>query len=199
VRRFKRYLAGGSAANDQLTALAGAALLLVLAVEGATLLRINALLTVHAFVGMLLIPVVALKLASTGWRAVMYYRGSPDYLRRGPPHTVLRVFLAPVVVLSTIVLFATGVALLALGQTHGALVGLHQASFLVWLPATGLHALAHLGKLPGRLFRRVPRLAVRAASLGAAVVAGAVVAVATLPAADHLQDAVSAPLAIDAH
>jgi len=60
--------AGGSAGNRQLTALVAAILVLLLAIEGATLLRLGSLLTVHAFVGMLLIPIVALKLASTGWR-----------------------------------------------------------------------------------------------------------------------------------
>ena len=37
-------------------------LLLLLAVEGVTLLQIGSLLSVHAFVGMLLIPIVAPKL-----------------------------------------------------------------------------------------------------------------------------------------
>ena len=54
----KRLLAGGSTGNGQLTAVVAAVLLVLLAIEGATLLQIRALLTVHAFVGMLLIPVV---------------------------------------------------------------------------------------------------------------------------------------------
>jgi hypothetical protein len=191
IRKLRRYLSGGSAGNEQLVAFVGAALLLVLAVEGATLLRITSLLTVHAFVGMLLIPIVALKLAGTGWRMFRYYRGSEEYVRRGPPQLVLRVLVAPVVVLSTVVLLATGVALLALDRTQGTLVGLHKASFLVWLPATGVHVLAHLAKLPSRLVKRFPGLGLRLATLGAVVVAGAAVAVVTLPAADHLQDGVS--------
>ena len=116
---IKRVFPGGSDGNEQLTAITAAALLLLLAIEGATLLRIQSLLTVHAFVGMLLIPVVALKLASTGWRMLRYYRNEPDYVRRGPPHIVLRALVAPVIILSTLVLFATGVALLALGETRG--------------------------------------------------------------------------------
>ena len=73
--RIKRLLAGGSAGNQQLTAVMGAVLLLLLAIEGATLLHLRSLLTVHAFVGMLLIPLVALKLASAGWRMLRYYLG----------------------------------------------------------------------------------------------------------------------------
>ena len=83
--RIGRMRAGGSAGNRQLTALVAAILVLLLAIEGATLLRLGSLLTVHAFVGMLLIPVVALKLASTGWRMLRYYLGADEYTRHGPP------------------------------------------------------------------------------------------------------------------
>jgi pilus assembly protein TadC len=87
---------GGSAGNEQLTAIVATILIVLLAVEGATLLNVRSLLTVHAFVGMLLIPVVALKLGSTGWRMLRYYRRREKYVRRGPPHVALRVLVAPV-------------------------------------------------------------------------------------------------------
>src|SRR3954466_14198628 len=109
--RLKRHFVGGSAANEQLTAIVAALLILLLAVEGATILRIGSLLTVHALVGMLLIPVVALKLASTGWRALRYYTRAEEYVERGPPHVLLRALVAPLVVISTVVVFGTGVAL----------------------------------------------------------------------------------------
>src|SRR5947208_401433 len=171
--RLKRLFTGGSAGNEQLTLALAALLLVLLAVEGATILQIGPLLTVHAFVGMLLIPVVVLKVASTGWRLVRYYRGGEEYVLRGPPHVALRVLVAPVLLLTTVIVFATGVALLALGQTHGTLVGLHKASFVVWLGAAALHVLAHLLPLP-RLWRlRPPGLALRAALVAASVIAGA--------------------------
>ena len=81
---IRRLLAGGSTGNEHLTAAVAAVLLLLLAVEGATLLRLQPLLTVHAFVGMLLIPVVALKFASTGWRMLRYYGGGAEYVGRAP-------------------------------------------------------------------------------------------------------------------
>ena len=81
----RQCAACGSAGNRQLTALVAAILVLLLAIEGATLLRLGSLLTVHAFVGMLLIPIVALKLASTGWRILRYYLGADGYTRHGPP------------------------------------------------------------------------------------------------------------------
>jgi hypothetical protein len=196
--RIKRLFAGGSAGNEQLTAVIAAVLLLLLAIEGATLLQLTSLLTVHAFVGMLLIPVLALKVASTGWRFLRYYGNGEEYVRRGPPHLALRAVVAPVIVVSTLVLFGTGVALLVLGQTHGTVVGLHKASFLVWVGATGLHVLAHAPKLPRLLRARIPGSSVRLALVASAVLAGAVLATATLPEADHLQDRASAHIGLDA-
>ena len=194
---IKRLFAAGSAGNEHLTALVAAVLLLLLAIEGATLLQIRSLLTVHAFVGMLLIPVVALKLASSGWRMLRYYRRGEEYVRRGPPHVMLRVLVAPVLVLSTLVVFATGVALLVLGQTRGTVVGLHKASFIVWVGAAGLHVLAHALKLPGVLRARIPGAALRVALVTAALMGGALLAIATLPAADRLQDRATAHVGFD--
>ena len=197
--RIKRLFMGGSAGNEQLTAVIAAVLLLLLAIEGATLLRLTSLLTVHAFVGMLLIPVLALKVASTGWRFLRYYRNGEEYVRRGPPHLALRAVVAPVIVVSTLVVFGTGVALLVLGQTHGTVVGLHKASFLVWVGATGLHVLAHVPKLPRLLRARIPGTAMRVTLVASAVLAGALLATATLPQADQLQDRASAHIGFDAH
>ncbi len=198
MSRLKRLFAGGSAGNRQLTALVAAVLLLLLAIEGATLLRLGSLLTVHAFVGILLIPIVALKLASTGWRMLRYYLGADEYTRHGPPHVVLRALVAPVIVLSTVVLFSTGVALLALGQTSGTVVGLHKASFVVWFGATGMHVLAHATKVPGFLRTRVRGTTLRLSLVATTVAAGTLLATATLPAADRLQDRASAQIGLDA-
>jgi hypothetical protein len=191
----KRLFRGGSEANEQLTAVVATILLVLLAAEGATILRIRSLLGVHAFVGMLLLPVVALKLASTGWRMLRYYLHAEEYVRRGPPHVVLRVLVAPVVVASTVLVFATGVALLALDQTQGTLVGLHKASFVVWLVAMSLHVLTRAPTLL-RALRR-PGVAVRVAVAGSVVAAGLLLAMLTLPAADRLQDAASAHVGFD--
>jgi hypothetical protein len=196
--RIKRLFVGGRAGNEQLTAVIAAVLLLLLAIEGATLLRLTSLLTVHGFVGMLLIPVLALKVASTGWRFLRYYRNGEEYVRRGPPHLALRAVVAPVIVVSTLVLFGTGVALLVRGQTHGTVVGLHKASFLVWVGATVLHVLAHAPKVPRLLRARIPGSSVRLALVASAVLAGAVLATATLPQADQLQDRASAHIGLDA-
>jgi hypothetical protein len=191
----RRFLPGGSDGNEQLTAIVATVLLVLLAAEGATLLRVGSLLIIHAFVGMLLVPVVGLKLASTGWRMLRYYLRGEEYVRRGPPQVVLRILVAPVTVASTVVLFGSGIALLALDRTQGTLVGLHKASFVVWLGAMSLHVLTRASTLL-RAIRR-PGVAVRIAVAGSVVAAGLVLATATLPAADHLQDTASAPVGFD--
>ena len=197
MRRWKTLLQGGSDGNEQLTAIVGALLILLLAVEGATLLDVRGLLTVHAFVGMLLVPLIVLKLASVGWKMLRYYLHGEEYIRRGPPHVFIRALLAPVTVLTTIVLFGTGVALLALDQRRGALVGLHKASFVVWFGATSLHVLTRAWGLRAAILMRGPGAALRVALAGATLAAGVVVATMTLPAAEHLQDGITGQIGFD--
>ena len=197
--RPRRIFSGGSQGNEHLTAVVATVLLLLLFVEGATLFNMRSLLTVHAFVGLLLIPVVALKFGSTGWRMLRYYLGSEEYVDRGPPNVILRTIVAPLVVLSTLVLFSTGTALLVLGETEGALVGLHKASFIVWVAATSVHVLAHVRRLPGLLSLKVPGRGVRLALVTGSVVGGLAIATVAFPAADHLQDRVSAQVGLDVH
>jgi hypothetical protein len=184
--------------NEQLTALAGILLVVFLAVEGATLLNLNALLTVHAFVGMFLLPVVGLKMGSTAWRMGSYYLGREEYVRRGPPAFPLRVLVAPVVVASTIVLFGTGIYLLAVHETHGTAVGLHKASFVVWFVATSIHVLTRLVRMWEALRTRYPGLGLRLGLVAVTLAAGTAVAVATLPGADQLQDNVTVQVGLDA-
>jgi hypothetical protein len=169
----------------------------LLLAEGATLLNITSLLTVHAFIGMLLIPVVALKLASAGWRMFRYYAGSEEYVLRGPPQVIIRVVVAPALVASTVLLFATGVALLARGETQGALVGLHKASFIVWAGAFTIHFLTRVGLLWRTLRERVPGISLRLVATTLSVVAGVGLASLTLPAMDRLQDDVSGHVGFD--
>jgi hypothetical protein len=183
--------------NEQLTAFAGILLVVFLAVEGATLLNLRALLTVHAFVGMFLLPIVALKMGSTGWRMARYYLGGEEYVRRGPPAWPLRLLVAPVVVASTLILFATGVYLLSTREVQGTAVGLHKASFVVWFVSTSVHVLARLVRIRDALRARYPGIVLRFGVVAATLVAGAAVATATLHGADHLQDRMSAQVGFD--
>ena len=85
---------------------------------------------------------------------------------------------APFLVLSTVGVFGTGVAMLVLGPSSQGLIGLHKASFIVWFFAMVVHVVGHIRRVPGlaRLSARTQRLVV-----AAAVVAGVVVAGATVP------------------
>ena len=70
ARPMLPLLAGwaGPNGNARLTGMTAIVLIVLLAVEGVTILFLRPLLSVHIFVGMLLIPPVLLKLVSTGWR-----------------------------------------------------------------------------------------------------------------------------------
>jgi hypothetical protein len=199
LERITSRLPGGSEGNEQLTAIVAALLLVLLAVEGATLLNIRSLLSVHAFVGVLLLPVIAVKLGSTGWRMLRYYVGADEYVRRGPPQLVLRAIVAPLLVASTIVLFATGVAVLVLGERQGPLVGLHKASFLVWFGATTVHVLTRVLRLPQAIRPPSPGLTLRLGVVGASLATGIALATISLPAVDKLQDNTTEHVGFDSH
>jgi hypothetical protein len=161
-----RLLRGGTEGNARLTATTGVVLLALLAVEGVTILAIRPLLSVHVFVGLLLIPPVALKLAATGYRLMRYYARAAEYVRKGPPLLLMRMLVAPGLVAATLVVFATGVALLVVGPDGGIVLGLHKASFFVWLGDSG-----------------TPGAALRAGVVALALLVGLTVALAALPAA----------------
>jgi hypothetical protein len=112
----QRLTGGGTSGNERLTAATGVLLLVLLAVIGVTIIRLGALLWVHLFVGMLLLPPVLLKMGSTGYRFARYYTANPAYREKGPPATPMRL-LAPFVVISTVVVMGSGVALLFAGPS----------------------------------------------------------------------------------
>jgi len=155
-------------ANARLTASVAVVLFVLLAAEGVTILRIRPLLTPHVFIGMLLVPPVLLKVGSTTWRFARYYLGSPEYRRKGPPPLVLRL-LGPLLVALTVVVFASGIALLlAPTAWHDRLLLLHKASFIVWIAAMVVHVLGHIldtARLAPRDWMHRTRKQVRGAGL----------------------------------
>jgi hypothetical protein len=187
----QRLTGGGTTGNERLTAATGVLLLVLLAVIGVTILRLGQLLWVHLFVGMLLLPPVLLKLGSTGYRFARYYTANPAYREKGPPATPMRL-LAPFVVISTVVVMGSGVALLFAGpSSRGTLFPIHKLSFFAWLAFTALHVLGHLLDLPAPLradFRanaglsgQEPGRDGRVLSLIGVLVAGLVLAVLLIP------------------
>lgn len=191
AKALERLTGGGTEGNERLTITTGVLLIALLAVIGLTLLALRPLLSVHLFVGMLLIGPVALKMASTGYRFVRYYTHDAAYRSVGPPPTALRL-IAPIVVTTTVVVLASGVALLFVGpSSRGTLLPIHKVSFIVWAAFTGLHLLGHLPSLPA--LSRPDHLRVegppgyrlggagRVLSLTAALIAGLAIALLTLP------------------
>jgi hypothetical protein len=149
-RRHRRQpeTAGGAEGNEQLTALTGAVLLIGFAVEGLTLPALHRLLTLHFFLGMLLIGPVLLKICSTCYRFARYYSGAAPYVRKGPPAPLLRL-LGPFVVITSLAVLGTGVALAWTGpQQQGPWLFLHKATFVLWFGVMTIHVLAYAWRLP---------------------------------------------------
>ena len=146
-RRAERRADAGAAGNARLTAANSAVLLVLLAAEGVTILRVRQLLSPHVFIGVMLIPPVLVKVASTTWRFARYYARSPAYRRKGPPPVLLRL-LGPVVVILTLVLLFSGVGpLLVSGPWLALLLKVHKASFVLWFGAMTVHVLGHVAEV----------------------------------------------------
>jgi len=146
---------GGPAGNAALTAWTAMVLLVVSFAEGLTLFNVRGLISWHVALGALLVPPALLKTASTGWRMVRYYVGSPPYQVAGPPPLLLRL-LGPLVVVSTLGLLGSGVLLVLLGPDSSYRsavsilgfrldwVGVHKGFFVVWFGVMTLHVLGRI-------------------------------------------------------
>jgi hypothetical protein len=199
---------GGPAGNARLTAWTGLVLLVLFLAELVTLLDVHGLIDWHVAIGVLLVPPALLKTATTGWRFLRYYTRGRPYVSAGPPLLPLRV-LGPFVVLSSLGLLGSGLALVALGEQRARqqllsvlgfrvdAVTLHQGFFVVWAVVTGLHVLARV--VPAVLLAtgrrkegtgpagRVPGAAVRVAALVLALAVAGVTTALVLPAASGWQ------------
>ena len=145
------FFGGGVDGNEQLTAMAGVVLILLFAALGVTILRIGQLIWLHLFLGFLLLGPVLLKMVSTGYRFARYYLRKALYVAKGPPELALRA-MGAVLVVSTVVVFASGIVLMFDGPSRRATpLLIHKASFIIWLGLFGLHLLAHVPGLPRTL------------------------------------------------
>jgi hypothetical protein len=176
----------GVEGNARLTSMLGMVLLVALAIIGVTLIDVRAMFTLHVFFGLLVMPVVSVKLATTGYRFVHYYRGTTAYRGKGPPHPVLRI-AAPLVIVATISLLASGVVSLAVGPRRAdTWLTIHQGSFIAWVALTTVHVLGHaletwrLTRAEVRADPPVPRRAARFAVLAGSLVVGLALGVASL-------------------
>jgi hypothetical protein len=185
----------GVESNARLTVVAGTLLTLLLLIEGFTILDVRGMITLHTAIGLTLVGPIALKCASTGYRFLRYYTGRPAYVAKGAPHPVLRM-IGPLVVLSSVAVVGTGIALLAVHGNSDAWLTLHQGSFIVWIAVMTLHFLGHLREAAIGTAREM-RLAgadparrgkaVRLALVGLSLIVGVGVAAAFTPAASSWQ------------
>lgn len=166
---------GGAEGNERLTAAAGAALLVLFAAEGFTILSIHQLITLHFFLGMLLIGPVALKISAVVYRFARYYSGAREYRRKGPPAPLLRL-LGPFVLVTSVGVIGTGVMLAVTGSAAaGPWLFLHKAFFVLWFGVMTIHVLAYVWRLPrliGSDLRGPDRLTARHRAQARRVLAG---------------------------
>ncbi len=130
-------------ANARLTGTTGLLLIVLLFLEGLTLPFIRLLVSWHILIGLVLVPPLVVKMASVSWRFARYYLRDPRYRRAGPPHPLLRV-LGPLLLGSTVLLFASGIALWLTGPSDQAMFRLHQVSFVLWFVVLAVHVAGHL-------------------------------------------------------
>ena len=156
--RLARLLAGGVPGNRALTSTFGAVLLVLLTVQVLSALWFallsydlptpggpifNVVRPVHFFVGFLLFPLIAVKLAATGYRFLRYYTRNRAYHEAGPPRLLLRV-TAPLLVLSTVVLFASGVEMWSFRNDFGwTWITLHDLSAFTFVAMLLIHVAYH--------------------------------------------------------
>jgi hypothetical protein len=162
-------------------------LVVLLAAEGITILSIEGLVQPHMFIGLVLIPPVALKLGTTGYRFARYYTGSAEYREKGPPALIPRL-TGPILALATLSLFATGVWMMSLSHSSDTVLTLHVTSAVVWVAALAIHLLVHgldvLRSLRGdwkqTILRSVGGAGTRALLLAASLGAGLTLALSLL-------------------
>ncbi|HEV2952675.1 MAG TPA: hypothetical protein VG015_01115, partial [Candidatus Dormibacteraeota bacterium] len=130
--------------NARLTAQLGMLLLILLAVEGFTILGIQRMLPLHIFVGFLVVPPLLLKMGSTTYRFVRYYTRDADFRAAGPPAWAHRL-LGPVLIFLTMVLMVTGIGLWLIGYDPLWVLA-HKASFVAWFGLMTIHVLGHLNR-----------------------------------------------------
>ena len=185
----QRVRLGGTEGNELLTLTTAALLTVLLLAEGVTVLNVRGLLTAHMFIGLVLVPPLLVKIGSTSYRMVRYYTGVAEYRQKGPPLLPLRL-LAPILVLATVGIFATGIALLAIGHRSDLLLTVHKVSFIVWGVVFAVHFLSYLPRLLRSLAsdwtasrrREVPGSPLRAMLVATALGAGVALALILLPA-----------------
>ena len=175
----------GAVGNARLTSALGIVLLPLLAVEGYTILDVRGTITLHIFLGTLLLGPILLKTASTLYRFTRYYLGDASYVRKGPPNVILRV-LGPLVIISSLALLGTGIGLIYASR-GGFLLTAHKASFIIWFGVMVIHVLGHITEGAITTWQEIThasrRRLIRVGAIVVSLALGVGIAAAVLPSA----------------
>lgn len=126
-------------------ALGGVALLVLSALEVLTALDLRIALFWHIVIGVVLIPMLVLKLGLATWRFASFYRSSSPAHVRSAPWLPLRL-LAPLLVVVTVLVVLSGAELTFAGPTSFSDTFLAPAHFLlagIWLVLLFIHTFAY--------------------------------------------------------
>jgi hypothetical protein len=132
------------AGNARLTAMTGVVLLALFIAQVVTVvLGVTSVLMAHVVIGLVLTPVVALKMGSTGWQMVQYYRGDADFRTRGAPSMYFRLLGPPLTVFTAVLVCSGLLTYIGPGAWQPAVLMAHKVSFYLWLIAVVLHTVPH--------------------------------------------------------
>lgn len=134
--------------NLHLTSLAGLSLMVALAAVYGTGALFGDLRPAHFFTGFLVLPLLLLKLLSTGWRALRYYLRHRMYHAAGPPWLLPRLLAVPLV-LVTVIAMVSGVILWGQGTSRGTWASVHTDAVVVLVLLLGIHVVVHLRRAIG--------------------------------------------------
>ncbi len=115
--------------NLILTSHAGLIILFVLVLLYLSGLAFTPMRPVHFALGLALIPILVVKLASTGWRAVNYYLHRGPYRAAGAPWLLPRLVAVPLT-LAAVLATTSGVVLWAQGTDHRTWAAIHTDSVI---------------------------------------------------------------------
>lgn len=119
-------------------------LLVLLAIEGVTIIGLRRLLLWHVLIGFLIVPPTLVKVGSTLNRFARYYFRDTAFRQAGPPPWLHRV-MGPVVIVTTVAVLATGIELWIFGDS-ALWVRLHKLTFLAWFVVMAVHVLGRLDR-----------------------------------------------------
>jgi uncharacterized membrane protein len=140
------------AGNLILTSHAGLVIVFLLVLLYFTGLEFAPLRAVHFGLGFALIPILLVKLGSTGWRAVNYYFDRDPYRAAGPPWLLPRIMAMPLTVCA-VVATISGVVLWATGTDRGTWATVHICSVI----SLAVVVVVHLAMYTRKAFRASTR------------------------------------------